>query len=511
MAQPKILNERYQIEATLGEGGMARVYRGTDGVLGRPVAIKVLADRYANDDTFVTRFRREAQAAAALNHPNVVSVFDTGDDGQAHYIVMEYVPGQTLADVLKREGPLDPDRAARIAEDVATALQAAHERGLVHRDVKPGNVMIDPEGRTKVMDFGIARAAANDTLTQTGAVLGTAAYLSPEQARGDAVDARSDIYSLGCVLYEMLTGRPPFTGDSPVAIAYAHVNDQPDSPTAHRRGVPPELEAVTMRALAKDPDDRYPSAEAFRAAIAAARGAGVSTEPIGAAAGDTAVMPAPETTAPVSAEPAGPTRRVSWIPLALIAAAVLAVAGILALTLAGDGDPGDQRGGGDRNQQEQAPPEQESPAPPDELPAPDVALGAFEDLLEASVTDGTLTFEAADAIGSKANAAGDKYFQGDLEGALGELEAAHEEVDKALSEGEITSEETATSLHQALDLVAASMQASPPEVPTEEEGEGEGGNGDEESSGPGNSESAPGQEKKDKDKDKDKDKGKGED
>jgi eukaryotic-like serine/threonine-protein kinase len=504
MAQPKILNDRYEIETTLGEGGMARVYRGTDGVLGRPVAIKVLADRYAHDDTFVTRFRREAQAAAALNHPNVVSVFDTGDDGQAHYIVMEYVPGQTLADVLKREGPLEPDRASRIAEDVATALQAAHERGLVHRDVKPGNVMIDPEGRTKVMDFGIARAAADDTLTQTGAVLGTAAYLSPEQAQGTTVDARSDIYSLGCVLYEMVAGRPPFTGDSPVAIAYAHVNDPPDPPSVHRPGVPPELEAVTMRALAKDPDDRYGSAAELRDALAAARAAGVNTEPIGAAAGDTALMPAPGTTAPVSTEPAGTARRASWLPLALVAAVVLAVAGILALTLAGNGDRrGNQGGGRNRNQPEQAPPEEESPAPTDEIPAPDVALGAFEDLLAASVSDGSLTLEAADKIGSKANAAGDKYFEGDLEGALGELEAAHEEVDAAASKGEITSEETLAALHQALDLVSASMQAAPPEVPTEDEGDGGNGNGDEESSGPGNSETPPGQEKKDKDKGKD--------
>jgi tRNA A-37 threonylcarbamoyl transferase component Bud32 len=503
MARQKTLNERYSIGVTLGEGGMARVYKGTDEVLDRTVAIKVLADRYAHDDTFVTRFRREAQAAAALNHPNVVSVFDTGDDGQAHYIVMEYVPGDTLADLLRREGPVEPDRAARIAEDVATALQAAHDHGLVHRDVKPGNVMIDTQDRTKVMDFGIARAAADDTLTQTGAVLGTAAYLSPEQAQGTTVDARSDIYSLGCVLYEMLAGRPPFTGDSPVAIAYAHVNDRPDPPSAHRPGVPPELETVTMKALAKDPDDRYGSAGELRNALAAARAAGVPTDPIGAATGDTAVMPTPGTSAPVSTEPAGPPRRVSWIPFALIAAAVLAVAGILALALAGDGGrPGDQGGGGDRNQQEEAPPEQESPVATDELLAPDVALGAFEDLLAASVTDGTLTFEAAEAIGSKADDAGDKYFQGDLQGALGELEAAHEEVDDAGSQGEITSEETLAALHQGLNVVAASMEASPVEVPTDEGEEGD-GDGDEESSGPGSSENAPGQEKKDEDKGKD--------
>src|ERR687895_580089 len=342
MAQ-QVLNERYKVETTLGEGGMARVYRGTDQVLDRTVAIKVLADRYAEDDNFVTRFRREAQAAAALSHPNVVAVFDTGDDAAAHYIVMEYVEGRTLGEVLKVEGPLDADRASAIAEDVATALQAAHERGLVHRDVKPGNVMIDTEGRIKVMDFGIARAAADDTLTQTGTVLGTAAYLSPEQARGDAVDARSDIYSLGCVLYEMLSGRAPFTGDSAVSIAFRHVNDRPDPPSAHHPGIPPELEAVTMRALEKDPARRHQSAEEFRQALAAAPAAGGDTGPMGGG-GDTDLLPVaapPDATTPITAEPT-PTdlsRRAgfpSWLPLALIAAAVLALAGILALTLAGD-------------------------------------------------------------------------------------------------------------------------------------------------------------------------------
>ncbi|MGH2766938.1 MAG: protein kinase domain-containing protein, partial [Actinomycetota bacterium] len=224
MTATRVLNDRYEVGALLGEGGMARVYRGTDRVLNRTVAIKVLSGKYASDDSFVTRFRREAQSAAGLNHANVVGVYDTGDQDQMHYIVMEYVEGETLGDVLRREGRLDPDRATAIAVEVATALQAAHHTGLVHRDIKPGNVMMDRDGRVKVMDFGIARAAADDTLTQTGLVLGTAAYLSPEQAQGLAVDARSDIYSLGCLLHEMLTGRPPFTGDTPVAIAYKHVN-----------------------------------------------------------------------------------------------------------------------------------------------------------------------------------------------------------------------------------------------------------------------------------------------
>jgi tRNA A-37 threonylcarbamoyl transferase component Bud32 len=504
MAQ-QVLNERYKVETTLGEGGMARVYRGTDEVLHRTVAIKVLADRYAEDDNFVTRFRREAQAAAALSHPNVVAVFDTGDDDAAHYIVMEYVEGQTLSEVLKRGGPLDADRASAIAEDVATALQAAHERGLVHRDVKPGNVMVDSEGRVKVMDFGIARAAANDTLTQTGTVLGTAAYLSPEQARGDSVDARSDIYSLGCVLFEMVAGRPPFTGDSPVSLAFRHVNEDPQPPSVYRPGVPPQLEAVIMRALEKDPDRRYRSAEELRRALAATRSGATATVPIGAAAGegDTAVMPAEGTEGITPAGGAPPPdhrrRRPPWLPLALLGAAILVAAGFLALTVLADEDRGERR----REQRQEA---REQAA--EEIPAPDEALGAFDELLTSAVTDGTVTLDAATKIADKVDAAGDRYLEADLEGALQEVESAQEEIDKAVEEGEITDQETASALHESLDVVAASMEAAAPEVPVEEEPSGDEGEEEEEgdSSGHGNSEEAPGHsEGKGKGKDKDED------
>src|SRR5918999_356119 len=470
MAQ-QVLNERYKVETTLGEGGMARVYRGTDQVLDRTVAIKVLADRYAEDDNFVTRFRREAQAAAALSHPNVVAVFDTGDDAAAHYIVMEYVEGRTLGEVLKVEGPLDADRASAIAEDVATALQAAHERGLVHRDVKPGNVMIDTEGRIKVMDFGIARAAANDTLTQTGTVLGTAAYLSPEQARGDSVDARSDIYSLGCVLFEMVAGRPPFTGDSPVSLAFRHVNEDPQRPSAYRPGVPPQLEAVGMGALGEGSAGDNPWARGFPGAAPAA---GALPPDVG-------------------------RRRPPWLLLVLLGAAILVVAGFLALTLLADGDRGERRRERRQEAREQA---------AEEIPAPEDALAAFDDLLTSGVADGTVTLDAATKIADKVDAAGDRYLEADLEGALHELEGAQEEIDKGVEEAEITDQETASALHEGLDVVAASMEAAAPETPVEEEPSGDEGEEEEEgaSSGSGNSEEAPGHsEGKGEGKGKDKD------
>lgn len=256
----RVLAGRYRIEAAVGEGGMAKVFRAQDDVLGRTVAVKVLAPEFARDGQFVQRFRREAQSAAALNHPNVVSVFDTGSDGPVHYIVMEFVEGRTLRDVLAGDGRLHPRRAAEIAESMCRALAGAHQQGLVHRDVKPGNVMLTPSGEVKVMDFGIARVTTGEALTQTATVLGTASYFSPEQAKGEPVDARSDVYSAGCVLYEMLTGRPPFSGDSPVSIAYKHVREDPELPSRLNPDVSPGLDAVVMKAMAKNPANRYQTA-----------------------------------------------------------------------------------------------------------------------------------------------------------------------------------------------------------------------------------------------------------
>src|SRR6266571_1782594 len=235
------MSGRYRIEDLLGQGGMAQVYRGNDTVLGRTFAIKFLGPQYARDDAFVQRFRREAQAAARLNHPGVVSVYDTGSDGGVHYIVMEDVAGQ-----------------------VAGALSFAHAAHLVHRDIKPANIMLTPAGEVKVMDFGIARALSTDSLTQTATVLGTASYLSPEQAQGAPVDARSDLYSLGVVLYEMLVGQAPFAGDSPVAVAYKHVREDPVLPTHLVPEVGEDLEAVVMKAMAKNPANRYTTAEEMR-------------------------------------------------------------------------------------------------------------------------------------------------------------------------------------------------------------------------------------------------------
>jgi beta-lactam-binding protein with PASTA domain/tRNA A-37 threonylcarbamoyl transferase component Bud32 len=261
--QVTVLGGRYRMESLLGQGGMAQVYKGTDTVLGRPVAIKILAPQYAKDQSFVDRFRREAQSAARLNHPNVVGVYDTGSDDGTHYIVMEFVEGRTLADFLSSGGSLLPERAVELASSVCVALSEAHKAGIVHRDIKPGNIMVTRNGEVKVMDFGIARAATAETVTATATVLGTASYLSPEQAQGKPVDARSDIYSLGIVLYEMLVGRVPFGGDSAVAVAYKHVQEPPEPPSRINPDISPSLEAVVMRALAKNPDNRYQTAEEF--------------------------------------------------------------------------------------------------------------------------------------------------------------------------------------------------------------------------------------------------------
>jgi len=252
--------DRYRVEARIGQGGMAEVYRGFDPALERTVAIKVLLPPYDRDAGFVARFRREAQAAARLSHPNIVGVYDTGADGDTQYIVMEYIEGRTLASFLAGGGKPTPMQSVELVDKIAGALAAAHAQGIVHRDIKPANVMVTREGAVKVMDFGIARLQSDATAPQTSSVIGTPAYFSPEQAQGQQVDARSDIYSLGCVLYELLAHRPPFTGDTPVAIAYKQVNESPVPPSQLNPDVPPRLDAVVMKCMAKNPANRYQSA-----------------------------------------------------------------------------------------------------------------------------------------------------------------------------------------------------------------------------------------------------------
>src|ERR1700742_3055911 len=271
MTTPQHLSDRYELGEILGFGGMSEVHLAGDVRLHRDVAVKVLRADLARDPSFYLRFRREAQNAAALNHPSIVAVYDTGEaetpTGPLPYIVMEYVNGVTLRDIVHTDGPLPAHRAIEIIADACQALNFSHQNGIIHRDVKPANIMISTTNAVKVMDFGIARAIADsgNSVTQTAAVIGTAQYLSPEQARGDSVDARSDVYSLGCVLYEILTGEPPFTGDSPVAVAYQHVREDPVPPSQRHNDISPDLDAVVLKALAKNPDNRYQSAAEMRA------------------------------------------------------------------------------------------------------------------------------------------------------------------------------------------------------------------------------------------------------
>src|SRR3984885_1404269 len=272
MTQPRLLGDRYELDGVVGRGGMAEVYRARDLRLDRTVAIKTLRTDLARDQTFQARFRREAQSAASLNNPSIVAVYDTGEDEDmatgipVPYIVMEYVDGRTVRDLLQADHRLLPERALEIIDGVLGALDYSHQSGIVHRDIKPGNVMVTRNGDIKVMDFGIARAMsdAQATMTQTAQVIGTAQYLSPEQARGERVDARSDLYSAGCLLYELLTGRPPFTGDSPVAIAYQHVTENPVPPSRIDPEIPPWADAIVLKSMAKDPAHRYQSAGEMR-------------------------------------------------------------------------------------------------------------------------------------------------------------------------------------------------------------------------------------------------------
>jgi serine/threonine protein kinase len=350
---PSRLGERYELGGLIGRGGMADVRVGRDLRLGRTVAIKRLRTDLASDPTFQARFRREAQSAASLNHPAIVAVYDTAEesDNEGHllpYIVMEYVEGRTIREVLREGRKILPERALEITADVLSALDYSHRAGIVHRDIKPANVMLTPSGQVKVMDFGIARAVADSsaTMTQTAAVLGTAQYLSPEQARGEPVDARSDIYSTGCLLFELLTGRPPFVGDSPVSVAYQHVRETPERPSLYNPEVTDDVDAIVAKALTKRIDSRYQSAAEMRDDIERALAGQSVTAP--AVVGDpgnpgdnaaTAVVP------PISDdeyEPPSKRRKWPWILLALLVAAVIAALFIIPALLGG-GDDGPNR------------------------------------------------------------------------------------------------------------------------------------------------------------------------
>ncbi|HWL32878.1 MAG TPA: Stk1 family PASTA domain-containing Ser/Thr kinase [Gaiellaceae bacterium] len=274
-----LFDGRYLIIRKLGSGGMANVYLASDQELGRRVAIKILDDRHARDDQFVERFRREAQNAAGLSHPSIVSIYDRGEAEGTYYIAMEYVEGRTLKELLVARGPSPLGIAIDYTRQILSALRFAHRNGIVHRDIKPHNVIVDGEGRVKVMDFGIARAGAASQMTEAGSIIGTAQYLSPEQARGAPVDQTSDLYSTGIVLYELLTGTVPFNGETPVEIAMKHLSQVPAPPSTHRSEIPRDLDYVALRALAKDPSDRYHSAEEMDSDLERiARGIGVSAE-----------------------------------------------------------------------------------------------------------------------------------------------------------------------------------------------------------------------------------------
>ena len=304
LAPETVVDQRYSIVSRLGSGGMAEVYCAQDLQLGRKVALKLLHRRFAQDPDFVERFRREASAAAGLQHPNVVSVYDRGEWDGTYYIAMEYLEGRSLKDIVTSEGPLPPEQAIDIAVQVLRAARFAHQRGVVHRDLKPHNVIVDEEGRAKVTDFGIARAGTSD-ITETGSIMGTAQYLSPEQAQGQTVSAQSDLYAVGIVLYELLAGRVPFDGDSPVSIAMKQVSEQPVPPSAYNPAIPPQLDAVVLHALEKDPAERFADAEEFIAALEETRAglavpAGQSTAAFGAMAAPYAA------TAPTEVAPDAP-------------------------------------------------------------------------------------------------------------------------------------------------------------------------------------------------------------
>jgi hypothetical protein len=477
-----ILDDRYELGSVLGNGGMARVHKGLDRQLKRPVAVKVLAPPFDQDKSFVERFRREAHAAARLNHPNIVAVYDSGSDDGTHYIVTELVDGETLADLLQREGALPPERVAEISRQICHALEAAHERGVVHRDVKPGNVMITPEGRVKVVDFGIARAAGAESVTRTGLVMGSASYLSPEQARGEPGDERSDIYSLGCVIYQMLTGRPPFVAENSISALYQHVNEPVEAPSSIRP-VPPALEETVLRALEKEPTRRFGSVKELEDALEESTES--ATMPLPVAAGEPTVPVQPvDVTAPVPrATPAG-HRRTRSFPWAVVGAVVLGLLVVAALAMALgpiDLKQAARQDARDANQQQSEEPTDsptESPTTVLGPPAVDDAYAGLVAAIAQAEGAGQIDEKLGGELGDRAEKAYEAHQAGDPEGVQKELEEFGQKLADATDKGEVPVE-AADSIQAAFNDFALAIRSDPIEPPAsgDEESSGDHGNG----------------------------------
>ena len=459
----RVLADRYAVGELLGRGGMAEVYLATDRVLDRPVAFKVLGGWLANDATFVERFRREALAAARISHPNLVAVFDAGSEDGVHYIVMEHVPGETLADVLRKEGRLHPNRATRIAASVADALGVAHAARIVHRDVKPANVMLTPDGRTKLMDLGIARNIDGESITHASSILGTAGYVSPEQARGDPVDHRSDIYSLGCVLYEMLTGRQPFEAQDPLAMAYKHVHEAPVPPTSLEPSIPPALEAVTLRAMEKEPAARFQSVEEMAAAL------DDRTAPVAPVTATTPMPAVPVTTPLPTAHPDNLPRRADRVrrrrPLVpfLLGLAALALLGGVAFALFGDDPTGLGGPAGSPSPSAFLSPSLSSSRSPTPLPVDSVeeAAAALDALVADGLANDRVTPDAAEEIRKRLSDALEKFREGDTEKAIEELGDLRDKVQELVDEREIDHSQE-QKLDKAIEDLAAQMSLAAP-------------------------------------------------
>jgi hypothetical protein len=472
----RILDGRYQLGSLLGAGGMARVYVATDRVLERQVAVKVLSPSDAQDPVFVERFRREARAAARLSHPNIVAVFDSGSDADQPYLVMEYVPGQSLAQLLARQGRLAPRRAVELAIQVCAALAAAHAQGLVHRDIKPANVLVSPDGQVQVSDFGIVKAAAATTLTGTGTVLGTAAYLSPEQAQGGPVDARSDLYGLGCVLYELLCGSPPFGSGadrSPVAVATRHVSEPPEPPSARNPQVDPALEAVVLTALAKDPAQRYQSAvelqHALERVLAGDAAPALPTEPLLEPLGRTG-------TTPTAIGPAAGDdgRGPGWPRWALlVAGTALGIALVVAVLWPDGGDtparlPEAGSGASPATSAPSSATAGSTATPAPSAPGVPAALANLTAVIGAARQQGTADQEAEDLLDQAADLAnaleagrkddkGHNKGEGKGQGAAKKLAELQGKVDELVGEGKIRPPAT-TQIQQAVAQLGQAVQ-----------------------------------------------------